>query len=285
MSWVSWGHAHRPIYMHACIYSNYVVAICLQCVMWVMKLKLYLVGWFPCTGSVVYQFGYKVYNYIVNVHLSTITSHTQGRIRFISLTWFKALINDYDECIIIINIKYFLSYSNVEATVKVSHTFYPRLGLMLRSLVCITRTMPSYQLSRKKEYEMCSRLVTSYHESWISYYANRLYCGSPDTSELGEGNVAYHFVYIILHNLLYGRLQDTSSRSMLMYFWHSWYFSILQHQSCSAWEVFYGPVHRQIWGGHGGSMPLQTYPLPPTIRAQQHPLSLNFIVFMLYNAL
>ncbi|XP_065883818.1 autophagy-related protein 13-like [Dysidea avara] len=64
-----------------------------------------------------------------------------------------------------------LDTSNVEATVRMSHTFYPRLGLMLRSLVCISRTTPGYQLSRKKEYEMCSRL----------------YCGTPNTNELGKG--------------------------------------------------------------------------------------------------
>lgn len=72
-----------------------------------------------------------------------------------------------------------LDTSNVEATVRVSHTFYPRLGLMLRSLVCVTRTIPSYQLSRKKEYEMC----------------RRFYCGSPDTSELGEGYRTLHVAH------------------------------------------------------------------------------------------
>ena len=95
------------------------------------------------------------------------------------------------------------SCSNVEAVVRVSHTFYPRLGLMLRSLVCVARTIPAYQLSRKKEYEMCRRLVISYCGNYNGYHANRFYRGSPDTSELGDGkdnqSLLMHCVNYIIH--------------------------------------------------------------------------------------
>ena len=41
--------------------------------------------------------------------------------------------------------------SKRDVTVSVSHVLYPRLSLILKSLLAVSRSIPSYQLSRKNE--------------------------------------------------------------------------------------------------------------------------------------
>ncbi|KAK2565491.1 Autophagy-related protein 13 [Acropora cervicornis] len=56
----------------------------------------------------------------------------------------------------------------VDSNTKVTYTFYNRIGMLLKSLVSVTRVTPAYQLSRKqgKDFMMCYKpqiMVTSDH--------------------------------------------------------------------------------------------------------------------------
>jgi hypothetical protein len=44
-----------------------------------------------------------------------------------------------------------LDHSRRDVSVSVAHVLYPRLSLMLRSLVVLSRTTPAYRLSRSQE--------------------------------------------------------------------------------------------------------------------------------------
>lgn len=73
-----------------------------------------------------------------------------------------------------------------DPTIKATHTIYNRMGLMLKSLISVTRVTPAYKLSRRQ---------TS--DSYNIYY--RIYVGEPQIHNLGEFNLQYHnyFVSII----------------------------------------------------------------------------------------
>lgn len=49
----------------------------------------------------------------------------------------------------------------VDSNTKVTYTFYNRIGMLLKSLVSVTRVTPAYQLSRKqgKDFMMCYKWV------------------------------------------------------------------------------------------------------------------------------
>jgi autophagy-related protein 13 len=60
-----------------------------------------------------------------------------------------------------------------DPTIKATHTIYNRMGLMLKSLISVTRVTPAYKLSRRQ---------TS--DSYNIYY--RIYVGEPQIHNLGE---------------------------------------------------------------------------------------------------
>ena len=49
----------------------------------------------------------------------------------------------------------------VDSNTKVTYTVYNRIGMLLKSLVSVTRVTPAYQLSRKqgKDFMMCYKWV------------------------------------------------------------------------------------------------------------------------------
>lgn len=61
----------------------------------------------------------------------------------------------------------------VDATQKVCYSVYKKMSLVLRSLMCITRCTPTYQLSRRQS-----------SETYVLLY--RMYCGEPIVHHLGE---------------------------------------------------------------------------------------------------
>ncbi len=61
----------------------------------------------------------------------------------------------------------------VDPTQKVCFSVYKKMSLVLRSLMCITRCTPTYQLSRRQS-----------PESYVLLY--RMYCGEPIVHHLGE---------------------------------------------------------------------------------------------------
>jgi autophagy-related protein 13 len=65
-----------------------------------------------------------------------------------------------------------LDHSRRDVSVSVAHVLYPRLSLMLRSLVVLSRTTPAYRLSRSQEDSL--------------KFTFRLYASSPDLNT--EGN-------------------------------------------------------------------------------------------------
>ncbi|CAI8040258.1 Autophagy-related protein 13 homolog [Geodia barretti] len=68
-----------------------------------------------------------------------------------------------------------LDPSRRDVSVSVAHVLYPRLSLMLRSLVVLSRTTPAYKLSRS-------------HEDTLKF-TFRLYASSPDINTEGFRNV------------------------------------------------------------------------------------------------
>jgi len=61
-----------------------------------------------------------------------------------------------------------------DSAARVSHTVYNRMGLLLKSLIVVTRLAPAYSLSRKQG-----------ADSYVICY--RVYRGAPVTDQLGEG--------------------------------------------------------------------------------------------------
>ena len=61
-----------------------------------------------------------------------------------------------------------------DPSARVSYTVYNRMGVLLKSLVCISRATPAYRLSRRQG-----------PETFIICY--RLYMGEAQTQNLGEG--------------------------------------------------------------------------------------------------
>lgn len=61
----------------------------------------------------------------------------------------------------------------VDASQKVCYSVYKKMSLVLRSLMCITRCTPTYQLSRRQS-----------SDTYVLFY--RMYCGEPIVHHLGE---------------------------------------------------------------------------------------------------
>ena len=61
----------------------------------------------------------------------------------------------------------------VDQSQKVNFSVYKKMSLVLRSLMCITRCTPTYQLSRKQS-----------SDTYVLLY--RMYCGEPVVHQLGE---------------------------------------------------------------------------------------------------
>ena len=61
----------------------------------------------------------------------------------------------------------------VDSTQKVCYNVYKKMSLVLRSLMCITRSTPTYQLSRRQS-----------SDAYVLLY--RMYCGEPIVHHLGE---------------------------------------------------------------------------------------------------
>ena len=60
----------------------------------------------------------------------------------------------------------------VDSNTKVTYTFYNRIGMLLKSLVSVTRVTPAYQLSRKqgKDFMMCYKWVeicVLFYNLWV----------------------------------------------------------------------------------------------------------------------
>ena len=62
----------------------------------------------------------------------------------------------------------------VDPNARVSYTIYNRMGVLLKSLFCMSRSTPAYRLSRKQG-----------SETFVIFY--RIYMGQPQYSHLGEG--------------------------------------------------------------------------------------------------
>jgi autophagy-related protein 13 len=60
-----------------------------------------------------------------------------------------------------------------DPTVRATYTVYSRMGILLKSLISVTRVLPSYKLSRRQS-------ADSYH----IYY--RIYVGEPQVHNLGK---------------------------------------------------------------------------------------------------
>ena len=58
---------------------------------------------------------------------------------------------------------------------RVSYTVYNRMGILLKSLLCVTRVTPAYRLSRKQG-----------AETYVICY--RIYLGEPQVANLGDGH-------------------------------------------------------------------------------------------------
>ncbi|RNA01681.1 autophagy-related 13 -like protein [Brachionus plicatilis] len=61
----------------------------------------------------------------------------------------------------------------VDASQKVCFSVYKKMSLVLRSLMCLTRSLPTYQLSRRQN-----------SDTYVLLY--RMYCGEPIVHHLGE---------------------------------------------------------------------------------------------------
>ena len=61
-----------------------------------------------------------------------------------------------------------------DPSARVSYTVYNRMGILLKSLICVTRVAPTYRLSRKQG-----------AETYVICY--RVYKGEPQIHHLGEG--------------------------------------------------------------------------------------------------
>ena len=61
-----------------------------------------------------------------------------------------------------------------DTTSKVSYTIYNRMGILLKSLICVSRVSHGYRLSRKQG-----------AETFVICY--RIYTGDPQTQQLGMG--------------------------------------------------------------------------------------------------
>lgn len=61
-----------------------------------------------------------------------------------------------------------------DPNLKATYAIYNRIGILLKSLICVTRVTPGYKLSRRQS-------ADSFH----IYY--RIYCGAPKEGNLGQG--------------------------------------------------------------------------------------------------
>jgi autophagy-related protein 13 len=61
----------------------------------------------------------------------------------------------------------------VDSSQKVCYNVYKKMSIVLRSLMCITRSTPTYQLSRRQS-----------SDTYVLLY--RMYCGEPIVHHLGE---------------------------------------------------------------------------------------------------
>ena len=62
----------------------------------------------------------------------------------------------------------------IDPNARVSYTIYNRMGVLLKSLFCMSRSTPAYRLSRKQG-----------SETFVIFY--RIYMGQPQCCHLGEG--------------------------------------------------------------------------------------------------
>ncbi len=62
-----------------------------------------------------------------------------------------------------------------DTSARVSYTVYNRMGILLKSLICMSRVTPAYRLSRKQG-----------AETFVICY--RIYTGDPQSQHLGEGH-------------------------------------------------------------------------------------------------
>lgn len=60
-----------------------------------------------------------------------------------------------------------------DPTLKATYAIYNRMGILLKSLISVTRVTPAYKLSRRQS-----------PDSFHIYY--RIYCGQPQEHNLGE---------------------------------------------------------------------------------------------------
>jgi hypothetical protein len=96
-----------------------------------------------------------------------------------------------------------------DSTQKVCFSVYKKMSLVLRSLLCMTRSMPTYQLSRRQS-----------PETYVLLY--RMYCGEPIVHNLGEkyatakaGTVGTPIGSIIINVAYRTRLTMTPQNSQL----------------------------------------------------------------------
>ena len=66
-----------------------------------------------------------------------------------------------------------LDKENCDPIIKPTHIIYNRMGLLLKSLISVTRVTPAYKLSRRQT-----------PDSYSIYY--RIYVGDPQIHNLGE---------------------------------------------------------------------------------------------------
>lgn len=67
-----------------------------------------------------------------------------------------------------------MSPENCDPTARIVHTVYNRMGILLKSLISVTRAVPAYKLSRRQG-----------PDTFVMCY--RLYIGEPQVHSLGEG--------------------------------------------------------------------------------------------------
>ena len=94
-----------------------------------------------------------------------------------------------------------------DQTQKICYNVYKKMSLVLRSLLCMTRSMPTYQLSRRQS-----------ADTYVLLY--RIYCDEPIVSHLGEkyataksGTIATPIGSLILNVAYRTRLTMTPSNS------------------------------------------------------------------------
>lgn len=64
--------------------------------------------------------------------------------------------------------------NQVDNSTNISHAIYNRMGILLKSLIIVTRSTPAYKLSRKQS-----------TESYKIFY--NIYTGTPNLHSLGKG--------------------------------------------------------------------------------------------------